>query len=397
MRVVILYNTSWYVYLLRRNLIATLREAGCEVIVVAPRDSYTERLINLGVRHVSIPLEPGSANPLTELHTFKAIRRALKLLRPDAVLSFTIKCNLYAGFCKRFTPFVQVANISGLGLAFERAGLMRTVAKSLYKLALKRTDHIFFQNHEDLQNCSRAKLVALNRSRVIPGSGVDLSAFLPTPRKPGRPRTFLMFGRLLPQKGYDLYLAAAKRLRAELGVGVACWILGSADQGRPDSVELLSRIHKAHDHGYIRYLQSSDDVRPFLNESDIVVLPSTYNEGVPRSLLESMASAKAIITTDWKGCRETVVHGRNGHLIPPHDGESLYQSMRHMALCSESELASFGRESRKRSEEQFDEKIVLEAYANALSLPLSTTSALHDKSKQELTRSAPSKALAPLE
>jgi glycosyltransferase involved in cell wall biosynthesis len=110
-------------------------------------------------------------------------------------------------------------------------------------------------------------------------------------------------------------------------------------------------------------------VRPFLNESDVAVLPSTYNEGVPRSLLEAMASGKAIITTDWKGCRETVEHGRNGHLIPPHDGEALYQSMRHMATCPESELASFSCESRKRSEKLFDERIVLEAYLNALSLP----------------------------
>ena len=375
MRVVILYNTSWYVYLLRRNLISTLRDAGCEVIVMAPRDNYTERLINLGARHISIPLDPGSTNPLTELRAFNAIRRALKLLRPDAVLSFTIKCNLYAGLCRRFTPFTQVANISGLGVAFERPGLMRAVATSLYKLSLGPTDHIFFQNGDDLTSCSRANLVVRERSRVIPGSGVDLSAFTPTTRKSGRPRTFLMFGRLLPQKGYDLYLAAARRLREELGNNVACWILGSPDQDRPESVELFKRIQRAHAHGDVRYLQSSDDVRPFLNESDVAVLPSTYNEGVPRSLLEAMASGKVIITTDWKGCRETVEPGRNGHLIPPHDGESLYQSMRHMATCPEAELASLARESRKRSEELFDERIVLEAYLNALSLPLPPSSA----------------------
>ena len=370
MRVVILYNTSWYVYLLRRNLITTLRDAGCEVIVMAPRDAYTQRLIDMGVRFVSIPLEPGSTHPLTELRAFKAIRRTLSLLRPDAVLSFTIKCNLYAGLCRYFTPFVQVANISGLGIAFERPGVLRALATSLYKLALKPTDHIFFQNADDLRNCANANLVSRERSRVIPGSGVDLSAFVPSPRKLARPRTFLMFGRLLPQKGYDLYLSAAQRLRNEMGDAVTFWVLGAADHDRLESRELLSRIQAAHALGDIRYLQSSDDVRPFLNESDIVVLPSTYNEGVPRSLLEAMASGKAIITTDWKGCRETVEHGRNGHLIPPHDGEALYQSMRHMATCADFDLASFANESRSRSERLFDERIVLEAYLNALSLPL---------------------------
>ena len=370
MRVVILYNTSWYVYLLRRNLITTLQEAGCEVTVVAPRDDYTERLLDLGVRYVSIPLEPGGTNPLTELRTCRAISRTLKLLRPDAVLSFTIKCNLYAGFCKRMTPFVQVANISGLGVAFERPGAMRAMATFLYRMALKPTDHIFFQNPDDLRSCTNGGLVEPRRSRVIPGSGVDLSAFLPSTRRAERPRTFLMFGRLLPQKGYDLYLNAAARLREAFGDRVRCLILGSPDRERSDSRDLLTRIQTAHADGDVQYLQSSDDVRPFLNESDVVVLPSTYNEGVPRSLLEAMASGKAIITTDWKGCRETVEHGRNGHLIVPHDAESLYRSMWHMAACPEVELASYGRESRKRAEELFDERIVLEAYLTALSLPI---------------------------
>lgn len=374
MRVVILYNTSWYVYLLRRNLISTLQDAGCEVIVVAPRDKYTERLIDLGVRHVSIPLEPGSANPFTELRTFRAVARTLKLLRPHAVLSYTIKCNLYAGLCKRFTRFVQIANISGLGIAFDRPGLMRAMATSLYKLALKPTDHIFFQNHDDLTSCVQANLVDRKRSRVIPGSGVDLSAFIPTPHSARRPRTFLMFGRLLPQKGFDLYLSVARRLQAEFGEGVACWVLGAPDQARSESIELYERIQRAHARGEICYLQSADDVRPILNECDVAVLPSTYNEGVPRSLLEAMACGKAIITTDWKGCRETVQDGSNGRLIPPRDEESLYKSMRYMVTCSESELASFGYESRKRSEDLFDERIVLKAYLNALSLPLPQTS-----------------------
>lgn len=378
MRVVILYNTSWYVYLLRRNLISTLREAGCEVIVVAPRDKYTERLIDLGARHVSIPLQPGSANPFTELRTFRAVARTLKLLRPHAVLSYTIKCNLYAGLCKRFTGFIQIANISGLGIAFERTGLMRALATSLYKVALKPTDHIFFQNHDDLTSCVHANLVARERSRVIPGSGVDLSAFTPSPQRGRRPRTFLMFGRLLPQKGFDLYLSVARRLQKEFDERVACWILGSPDQTRSESVDLYERIQHSHARGEIRYLQSADDVRPFLAECDVAVLPSTYNEGVPRSLLEAMACGKAIITTDWKGCRETVEHGRNGHLIRPHDEESLYRSMRSMVTCSDSELASFGQESRKRSEELFDERIVLQAYLNALSLPLRQTRAPTD-------------------
>lgn len=368
MRVVILYNTSWYVFLLRRNLIAHLQEAGCEVIVVAPRDNYTERLLSLGVRFISIPLEPGSTSPISELKTLRAVHRTLRALRPDAVLSFTIKCNLYAGLTRRVVPFKQIANISGLGSAFERNGVMRRVAHALYKVAMAPTDHIFFQNQDDLDSCLRERLVPSLNSRTIPGSGVDLEAFMPTRRPPGRPRTFLMFGRLLPQKGYDLYLQAAHRLRQTLGDKAVFWILGSPDNDREESVALFQRIQEAHARGVVRYLQSTDDVRPILNEADVAVLPSTYNEGIPRSLLEALASGKAIITTDWKGCRETVAHGTNGYLVKPHGVESLYAAMASLANCPDSTLESFSKASRHRAEQRFDERLVLQAYVEALSI-----------------------------
>lgn len=368
MRVVILYNTSWYVFLLRRNLIAHLQEAGCEVIVVAPRDKYTERLLSLGVRFISIPLEPGSTSPISELKTLRAVHRTLRALRPDAVLSFTIKCNLYAGLSRRLVPFKQIANISGLGMAFESNGGMRRLANALYKVAMAPTDHIFFQNQDDLDSCLRERLVPSHNSRTIPGSGVDLEAFTPTLRLPGRPRTFLMFGRLLPKKGYDLYLQAAYRIRKTLGDKAVFWILGSPDNEREDSLALFKRIKKADEDGVVKYLQSSDDVRPFLNEADVVVLPSTYNEGIPRSLLEAMASGKAIITTDWKGCRETVEHGTNGYLVKPHDVESLHAAMSSLATCPDLTLESFSKASRCRAEQRFDERLVLQAYLEALSL-----------------------------
>ena len=368
MRIIILYNTSWYVYLLRRNLIARLIQAGCEVIVVAPQDAYSERLIKLGAKYRPLPLIPGSKNPWAEGRSFMALLSILRDLKPDAVLSFTIKCNLYAGLLKRLIPFRQIANISGLGVAFDKRGPLQIIARVLYRMGLSTTNHIFFQNHEDRDGCVNASLVPRERSLVIPGSGVDLKAFTPTPRTPGRPRTFLMFGRLLPKKGYDMYLRVAERLHREFGERVAFWILGKPDFERSESIALYHRITQAHTDGFVRYLQSTDDVRPILSETDVVVLPSTYNEGVPRSLLEALASGKSIITTDWKGCRETVKQGTNGYLVTPHSEESLYEAMTHLATCSEVALQAFGIASRDRAEKLFDERIVLDAYLNALNL-----------------------------
>ena len=373
MRIVILYNTSWYVYLLRRNLIARLHKAGCEVFVVAPRDTYSDRLIQLGVRYVPIPLDPGGTSPLRELKTLWAILRVVRELKPDAVLSYTIKCNLYASIVKRFVSFHQVANISGLGAAFDKRGPMRAIANTLYKVGLRATEDIFFQNREDLAACVRSSIVNPGRCTVIPGSGVDLTAFIPSPRKQNRPRTFLMFGRLLPQKGYDLFLNAAIRAREEFGDLAAFWILGKPDFERSESIALYHRIMRAHALGTVRYLQSSDEVRPILGEADVVVLPSTYNEGIPRSLLEALACGKAVITTDWKGCRETVVHERNGYLTKPHSEDSLYDAARKMITCDEYTLKGFGDASRARAENLFDEEIVLNAYLSALGLDAQAT------------------------
>lgn len=368
MRVVILYNTSWYVYLLRRNLIAALRAAGCTVTVVAPYDSYTEKIKKLGVEHVHLPLHPSSTNPFDELRTIRSLYGILRDLRPDAVLSYTIKCNLYAGLCRKLLPFRFIPNISGLGEGFARGGPLRTLLRALYQTSLGDCSRIFFQNGDDLAACASAGLIREDLCEVLPGSGVNVSTFIPSERPMTEPRTFLMMGRLLPAKGFRYFLRAAETLQGELGDKVQFWVLGAADSERAESLALLEEINAAHAKGTIRYLNKTDDVLPILQECDAVVLPSTYNEGVPRSLLEAIACGKPVVTTDWKGCRETVRHKENGYLVPPHNQDELTRTLRHLAVCPQEELDKLGRESRRLAVSRFDESIVLDAYARALRL-----------------------------
>lgn len=368
MRAVILYNTSWYVFLLRRNLIKALQAAGCEITVVAPEDAYTERVKALGVSFIPISLSPQSTSPLDESHAIASIYRALKRARPHAVLSYTAKCNLYGGLLRPSLRFLQIANVSGLGEGFQRRGLLPMVMRSLYRRALYKCDHVFFQNEEDRAMCVSDKLTDPRSSTVIPGSGVDLSWFAPAPKLMPGPFTFLMFGRLLPKKGFASFMRAAQQLKSRYGDKVSFWILGSADYERPESLALLDHVMQAHAEGSIRYLQSSDDVRPILRDADVVVLPSTYNEGVPRSLLEALACGKVIVTTDWKGCRETVQHGRNGYLVPPHDDRTLERSMARLIEMPEHERQQMGFASRKLAEARFNEKVVVDAYKVALGL-----------------------------
>jgi glycosyltransferase involved in cell wall biosynthesis len=175
-----------------------------------------------------------------------------------------------------------------------------------------------------------------------------------------------MFGRLLPKKGFYHFIRAAEELKRHYGDGVAFWILGAADPERQESQELLGNIMDAHACGTIRYLHATDDPRPYIQESDVVVLPSTYNEGIPRSLLEALASGKPIVTTDWKGCRETVEDGKNGFLVTPDSWQSLANALRALITCDYAQLGAFGSRSREIAEERFDEKLVLDAYHEAI-------------------------------
>jgi len=366
MRVVILYNSSWYVFLLRQNLIASLQAAGHQVIVAAPVDAYTERVKQLGVDFIPIDMCGTTRSPLAEAWTLASVYKALRGAEPDVVLSFTVKCNLYAGLCRRLLEFRHVANVSGLGQLFDGATGTGRGVQMLYRVALARTHAVLFQNAEDRSRLTTNGAVKADCSKVIPGSGVDLSRFVPVQRTARSPRAFFMFGRLLPKKGFDDFMAAAKELKQRRGNDVVFWILGAADHTRPESLKLLERIQEGHARGAVRYLQSTDDPVPFIREADVVVLPSTYNEGVPRSLLEALACAKPVVTTDWKGCRETVEHGKNGFLVRPYDTNSLIEALDHLAQCQDKELERFGRHSRAIAEQRFDERLVLQAYNEAI-------------------------------
>jgi glycosyltransferase involved in cell wall biosynthesis len=175
-----------------------------------------------------------------------------------------------------------------------------------------------------------------------------------------------MFGRLLPKKGFYHFLRAATELKRRCGDRVVFWVLGAPDPERAESVELLTHVMDHHARGVIRYLQSTDDPLPYIREADVVVLPSTYNEGIPRSLLEALACGKPIVTTDWKGCRETIDHGRNGFLISPDSSEALIDALLEMVSYDDTKLAAFGRRSRQMAEERFDEGVVIGAYHQAL-------------------------------
>lgn len=366
MKIAILYNTAWYIYNFRSSLIRALISQGHEVITISPMDEYVARIEAMGVKHFTIPLEAHSTNPLKELKAISAIAAIIRKEKPEVILSYTIKCNLYAGVLRRLMGFKQVANVPGLGRVFDGQGLVNSIARTLYRVGLYSAEKVFFQNREDMEACILAGLVSPTGADLLPGSGVDIEKFRPiSSRLFPRPRRFLMLGRLVPKKGYDEFLSSAEVLRKRYGEKSEFWILGIPDKS-PDSQALLARIVDADRNGVVRRLEPTDDVRPVLAEVDTVVLPSSYNEGVPRSLLEALASGKVIVTTDWKGCRETVEEGRNGMLVPVGDVEALTLAMEKILLLTPERLAEMGEASRQFAETRFDERIVIAKYLDAV-------------------------------
>lgn len=340
----------------RGPLLKAMVASGWEVHIAAPdpdsMPGLREALASMGVALHDIPLSRTGTNPVADIRLMLALRVLIRELLPAVVLPYTIKPVIYgsiaawmAGVPRRF------ALVTGLGYAFtgNRQGIVKRVVSGLYRFALGRTHKMFFQNRDDEQ-LFRELGIALARipSVVVNGSGVDLTAF-PVASLPGSPIVFLLIGRLLGDKGVREYAEAARKVKA-LHPDARFHAVGWIDSN-PDAIA-QSELDAWVADGTLEFLGKLDDVRPAIAASTVYVLPS-YREGTPRTVLEAMAMGRAIITTDAPGCRETVVDGDNGFLVPVKSVDALEQAM--LRFIRDPELAvRMGVRSRQIAEEKYD-------------------------------------------
>ena len=369
MRVAVVINTSWNIWNFRRGLVKALQGAGHEVLAIAPPDDYSARLESeLGCRYVPILMENKGTNPLKDAQLTRRFLGVYKRERPDVVLHFTIKPNIYGTLAARLAGIPSINNVSGLGTVFLIENLVSKVARGLYRLAFRFPHKVFFQNNDDRELFVRYGLIRPERTGLVPGSGVDLKRFKPQPRpqKPaGAPFTFLMVARVLYEKGIVEYFEAARQVRAALGAdNVHLQLLGSIDEAGGVGVPRTT-FEQWLTEGQIEYLGTSDNVAEHLHRADCVVLPS-YREGTPKTLLEAAACGKPLITTDVPGCRETVQHGHNGYLCQVRSADDLAAKLLQMAQLLPARLAVMGEASRQLAEEKFDENLVLREYLSAV-------------------------------
>lgn len=358
-------NTSWYLYNFRQGTIKALLELGYDVIAVSPKDQYAALLENLGARHYDIRIDRGGTNPVKDALTFISFLKLFISLRPKVVLSFTPKNNIYGGLAARLLSIPTVNNIAGLGAVFINDNLLAKLTKILYRISIKKSKTVFFQNNEDMSLFLNGALVRPEQAIRIPGSGVDLSRFVVHPVPDSCVTRFILVARMLYDKGIQYYVDAARHLKEKYGESIQCHLLGPMDENAPSGIQAKD-IDRWQAEGSVTYLGTTDNVEHVLKEMDCMVLPSYYREGVPKSLLEGAAMGKPIITTDNVGCREVVDHGVNGYLCEPKSCESLLEQMEKIIHSSVEERRVMGNNSRKKVEVEFDEKIVIEKYLDVI-------------------------------
>lgn len=364
MRIAIVLNTSWNIYNFRLNLVRSLQQEGHEVHAVAPEDEYTPALIQEGLIYHPVKMDSRGANPIKDLALIFELRRIYRRIRPDVILHFTIKPNIYGTLAAASLKIPVINNVCGLGTVFLKKGLISKVAILLYRLSFRFASKVFFQNTDDLKLFLDNRLIKEDQADLVPGSGIDLKHFKLAPRKKGKPFTFLLISRLITDKGILEYIQAVEQLRKE-GIPARFQLLGAMDPKHKRGIP-TEMIHRWIDSGTIEYLGTTRDVRFFIEQADCVVLPS-YREGTPRTLLEAASMGRPIIATNVPGCKQVVEHGINGLLCEMKNAEDLANKMRQMAALPENVLKEFSVNARKKVEQEFDESLVISKYLQTLS------------------------------
>jgi glycosyltransferase involved in cell wall biosynthesis len=357
-------NTGWYLYNFRRNLMLALRAAGHEIVVISPPDTYGERLAREGFVHVDWNVSNSGQNPWSELRAVFELRRVLEEHSIDAVLSYTPKGNIYSGLACLRSRRVTVPNISGLGRSLAEGSRLAALTKLLYRIALQRAPKVYFQNEDDREMFTRARILGPVPTERLMGSGVDLFRFqaapLPCVTALDGEVVFLLVARLIWDKGIRQYVEAARIVR-QRWPAARFRMLGALPAPGPASVSSAD-LQAWETEGLIEYLGTSDDVPAVLREVDCMVLPSYYREGVPRSLIEASAMGRPCITTDMPGCRDVVEHGATGWLCTPRDVGSLVERLEAFLELPSEQRQLMGARARQRAEQVFDERVILRSY-----------------------------------
>ena len=350
MKILILANYDVGLYQFRRELIASLLKEH-KVVLSLPDGDLVRPLEEMGCRFEDTPLDRRGINPVTDLKLFFRYIGLLRKEKPDLVIGYTIKPNIYGGLACRLLGIPYAGNITGLGTAFQKEGLLRALVTFLYKIALKKAKVLFFENSGNLDLFVRERIVDGEKCCLLSGAGVNLEHYAYTPYPPEEPVRFLFVGRVMKEKGIEELFCAMERLHSE-GANCTLDVLGGFEE---DYKEIIAQ-HEAS--GWLRYHGYVTDVRPYIADCHCFVLPS-YHEGMANTNLECAAMGRPLITSDIPGCREAVIPLESGLLCQAQDADSLYDAMKQFLNLPHAAREQMGTAGRGHMEAVFDKNRVV--------------------------------------
>lgn len=357
-KVMILANHVLGLYSFRRELVLELLNSNYQVIISAPYNEKISYFTDLGCVFIDTPIDRRGVNILNDIKLIKKYWEMVRIHQPSVVLTYTIKPNVYGGVVCGLNNIPYIANITGLGSAVESKSLLQRITIKLYKIGLKKSKRVFFQNNENRGFMHRHG-IALKNSLLIPGSGVNLNHYSLIEYPNDREINFLFVSRIMKEKGIEQFLETAKFIKSKYPF-TNFHVLGNCDEN------YINTIKEYEDSGLIKYHGRQDDVREYHKISHCTIHPTYYPEGMSNVLLESAACGRPIITTNRSGCREIVDDGINGFVVEQQNSQDLIEKVEKFLKLSYKEKKQMGLAGRAKVEKEFDRQIVVDAYFNEI-------------------------------
>ena len=358
MEILILANSDGGLYKFRQELIEELVKKNAVICCIPNEDGYIDKLKRMGCMIIRTPINRRGMNPLEDLKLLILYRRIIIDKKPDVVLTYTIKPNVYGGVACQLTNTPYISNVTGLGTSIENGGIISKIALTLYRIGISKSNCVFFQNKNNRQIFIDNHVVH-GKTRTIPGSGVNLNTYPAEPYPDdGDEFRFLFVGRIMKDKGINELFGALKQLHDD-GFNATLDMVGGCDE---DYMELLNQYEQQ---GLIRYHDRQDDVHKYYKLAHCVTLPS-YHEGMANVLLEAASTTRPVIASRIPGCQETFDEDITGIGCESRDTSSLLQAMRKMYKLSNDVRKQMGLKGREKVKKEFDRQIVVDAYIDEI-------------------------------